>query len=457
LVNHASNHGVTHQAKQPATSSAYPRRSFHGTWILPPVPVEEFNMTTKNRLAIQWLVCGFSLVLPASAQTYKIIYAFNGQNSLTAGSTIANDKVGNLYGASTFGGTQNCAQGPCGAIYKIDPEGKETTLYEFKGPPDGANPMAVTVPDDKGVLYGTTEYGGTSTFQYCGGGCGTVFELNPGGEMVLHSFDAPPSDGILPQAGVIAPANGALYGTTTFGGSNSAYGNPGEGTIYTIANNQETVLYNFTGGDDGGLPSAALLAHDDALYGTAEFGGSGPCVTIFGDGCGTVFKVAKNGETTLWTFQDGPDGASPAASLIADKSGNLYGTTVLGGDLNCNLSPGNPPGCGVVFKLSPSGDETVLHTFTDSTDGAWPSDALVMDATGNLYGTAFYGGDLSCNGIGCGTVFKIDTAGNFTVLHTFESSDGAYPRALIAADGKLYGVATGGGPANDGVVYEITP
>jgi uncharacterized repeat protein (TIGR03803 family) len=140
--------------KQPTTPLAYPKRGFHET----PIPVEEFNMTTKNRLAIQWLVCGFFFALPASAQTYRIVYAFDSQNSLTAGSTIASDKVGNLYGASTYGGIDNCAQGPCGAIYKIDREGKETTLYEFKGPPDGANPMAGTQEWFQGKLPHLTRW-----------------------------------------------------------------------------------------------------------------------------------------------------------------------------------------------------------------------------------------------------------------------------------------------------------
>jgi uncharacterized repeat protein (TIGR03803 family) len=413
-------------------------------------------MTNKFWLAF-CASCVFSFALPSSAQTYKVIYAFNGQNGLQAGSSLTNDKAGNLYGASTYGGgASSCVNMPCGAIYKVDAAGNETTLYEFQGPPDGKNPIGLTV-SPSGALYGVTEYGGTSTFSYCGDGCGTVFGFSSKGETVLHSFDAPPSDGIVPQASVLIVSDGTMYGTTTYGGSNNAFDNPGEGTIYSIANGKESVIYNFTGGDDGGLPSAGLLGRGDALYGTAEFGGNGPCVTPLGNGCGTVFKLSASGDTTLWQFQDGPDGADPAANLIADKDGNLYGTTVLGGDLNCNISRGNPPGCGVVFKLTPSGKETVLHTFTNSTDGAWPSDALVMDNAGNLYGTAFYGGDLNCMGTGCGTVFKIDAAGNFTVLHTFEGSDGAYPRALIAMNGKLYGVTNGGGTASDGVVYEIAP
>jgi uncharacterized repeat protein (TIGR03803 family) len=386
-----------------------------------------------------------------------MIHSFTTEDSLTAGSAIAQDKLGNLYGASWESKSITCPGGvACGAIYKISPTGAVTVLHEFTGNPDGAYPDSVTV-DTTGTIYGTTYDGGTSTFQYCGGaGCGTIFQLTSSGqETILHSFDAPPKDGIVPQSGVIVGANGELVGTTTFGGTGSI-GSEGDGTIFKFANGTETVLYSFTDGFDGGLPSAGLLLHDGALYGTAQFGGNGPCVTSFGGGCGTVFKFDKSGEQALYQFQDGTDGASPAASLIIDKAGNLYGTTVLGGDLNCNLSQGDPPGCGVAFKVSPADAETVLHAFTGAADGAWPSNALVMDTAGNLYGTAYFGGDFTCNQLGCGTIFKIDTLGKFSVIHTFKGPDGAYPRALIGNGSKLYGVTNNGGADNKGVVYELS-
>jgi len=397
------------------------------------------------------------VALPAWSQTYKVIYSFTPEDDLTAGSTLAQDKLGNLYGASWESKQETCpGDVACGAIYEISPTGAVTVLHQFTGSPDGAYPDAVTV-DATGTLYGTTYDGGTSTYQYCGSaGCGTIFQLtNAGDERILHSFDAPPKDGIVPQSGVIVGSNGELFGTTTFGGT-GAIGVEGDGTIFMYANSKETVLYSFTDETDGGLPSAGLLLHDGALYGTAQFGGTGPCVTSFGGGCGTVFKFDKSGEDTLYEFQDGADGASPAAGLMIDKAGNLYGTTVLGGDLNCNLSPGDPPGCGVAFKLSPAGHETVLHAFSGAADGAWPSDAVVMDAEGNLYGTAYFGGDFRCNQLGCGTIFKIDTHGKFSVIHTFKGPDGAFPRALIGNGRKLYGVTNDGGTDNKGVVYELT-
>jgi uncharacterized repeat protein (TIGR03803 family) len=145
---------------------------------------------------------------------------------------------------------------PCGAIYKIDTTGHLSTVYAFQGPPDGASPWAViSVPgvsiSHSGTLYGTTQYGGTSTYQYCNGdnGCGTVFKITSAGdETILHSFTEPPNDGIIPQAGVIAEpgatlgSSEVLYGTTYFGGPYSVNGNPGEGTVYEIANGRESVL-----------------------------------------------------------------------------------------------------------------------------------------------------------------------------------------------------------------------
>ena len=434
-------------------------------------------MAPEKRLCLRrplsWPTLSISFVLlalPAWTQTYKILYAFDDQSKLRAGSTIVQDKMGNIYGAS-WDSPRMCSSGPCGAIYKISPTGKEGALYEFKGRPDGFYPVGIAI-DANGTLYGTTLEGGTSTVQYCNYGCGTVFSLTASGkETVLHSFQGSPllrtfhgptNDGILPQSGVVVyPGGGVLYGTTPFGGDYGSYGLPGDGTIYQITDHFVTILHNFTEGLDGGLPSAGLLLVGATLYGTAQFGGFGPCVTTFGPGCGTVFKYDANGLTTLYQFQGGADGASPAGTLITDNAGNLYGTTVLGGDLNCNLTFGIPPGCGVVFKVTPSGQEITLYTFTGSTDGTWPSSALAMDAAGNLYGTAYFGGDLKCNsgnyGMGCGTIFKIDLSGNFSVVHTFKGPDGAFPMAIIAGDGKLLGVTNAGGPANRGVVYTLTP
>lgn len=198
----------------------------------------------------------------------------------------------------------------------------------------------------------------------------------------------------MPYAGLIMDARGNLYGTT-FSSDAPAQGN---GVVFKLdPAGSETVLYTFTGGRDGEWPQAALIMDAAGnLYGTTLYGGNPNCYS--GQGCGTVFKVDPSGhETVLLSFTGGSDGAVPAASLIMDQQGNLYGTTVNGGAY----------GWGTVFKLNPSGNETVLYSFTGGNDGKQPMGGLVMDAANNLYGTT-YGGGASNNCFGtCGTVFKL--------------------------------------------------
>jgi uncharacterized repeat protein (TIGR03803 family) len=175
---------------------------------------------------------------------------------------------------------------------------------------------------------------------------------------------------------------------------------------------KETVLYSFTGGADGGVPAAGLI-QDEAgnLYGTTLAGGDLNCAPAPGFGCGSVFKLKPNGkEIALYSFTGGADGFEPVAGVVQDSKGNLYGTAGSGGDLSC--APGEGSGCGVVFKVSPNGKETVLYSFGGGSDGASPAAGLIWDGKGNLYGTTPYGGDLSssnpsCGGIGCGVVFKL--------------------------------------------------
>jgi uncharacterized repeat protein (TIGR03803 family) len=163
--------------------------------------------------------------------------------------------------------------------------------------------------------------------------------------------------------------------------------------------------------------------------------------------------------TTLYNFTGSTDGGYPYAGLVQDKVGNLYGTAAYGGNLSCQLG-GN--GCGVVFKIDTTGKETVLHSFS-GVDGADPYGGLVRDKAGNLYGTTEYGGDLNCDkyqGSGCGVVFKIDTTGKETVLHVFRGgrSDGCEPYQNLIMDeaGNLYGTTPGCGASNGGTVFKLT-
>jgi uncharacterized repeat protein (TIGR03803 family) len=201
------------------------------------------------------------------------------------------------------------------------------------------------------------------------------------------------------------------------------------------------VLYNFTGGSDGGNPYAGVIQESDGkLSGTVEFGGSYPYY-------GAVFEVNSDGtETVLHRFAGNPDGEYPFIPVVRDSKGSLYGTTYEGGSSHH----------GTVFSVDASGNEKVLHSFTGGKDGCYPMQGLVRDNAGNLYGTASF-----CGSSGYGTIFKLDGAGKFSVLHSFTdgSSDGAgpyYGHLTMDKSGNLYGVTGGGGPSNDGVLYELS-
>lgn len=224
---------------------------------------------------------------------------------------------------------------------------------------------------------------------------------------------------------------------------------------FASAQSKFRVLYSFSGGVDGG-PRAGLV-RDSAgnLYGTTKFGGNPSCQSPSGS-CGVVFKLTPNGdgtwsESVLYAFTGTPDGANPVAGLIFDPAGNLYGTTSFGGDLSCG-EPGF--GCGTVFKLDTTGILTVLHTFSSGTDGDSPYAGLIRDPAGNLYGTTYLGG-----GRNAGTAFKLDINGNETVLHTFSIGGGGgyYPQAGLLRDaaGNLYGTTNIGGASFWGTVFKL--
>jgi uncharacterized repeat protein (TIGR03803 family) len=320
--------------------------------------------------------------------------------------------------------SQTAAREPRGAV-------SFQSLFAFHYT-DGANPEAELIPLN-GVFYSTTTAGGLST--NCSNRCGTVFVVTKSGsENVLHNFDGG-NDGAYPNGGLIA-VNGALYGTTSLGGGS---GNcpSGCGTVFTVSTSgAERVLYSFKGGTDGAHPPAALIAVNGTLYGTTNSGGTG---TNCPSGCGSVFKVSTSGvERVLYSFKGGTDGAYPQAGLIA-VSGLLYGTTGFGGANNS----------GSVFKVSTSGAEHIVYSFKGGNDGI-ESTADLITVNGLLYGTTAFGGTGCVNGSGlsgCGTVFKVSTAGTERVLYRFKGgTDGAEPRAaLVAANGVLYGTTLLGG------------
>src|ERR1039457_3038603 len=392
------------------------------------------HICSPQRARLLWLVCLFATVMVAAqAQRARetVLHNFacppKGANPYAG---VIRDSAGNFYGTTYYGGDAATT----GVVYKLDPAGHQTVLYGFTGGADGSNPSAGVIRDSAGNLYGTTRYGGA-------GGAGVVYKLDPAGnETVLYSFTGG-ADGSNPFAGVIRDSAGNLYGTTDGGGSANA------GVVYRLdAAGNETVLYSFMYGADGGYPWAGVI-RDSAgnLYGTTTVGGTA--------NAGVVYKLDPAGnETVLHSFTGGADGGFPIAGVIRDSAGNFYGTTDDGG---------GPANAGVVYKLNPTGNETVLYSFTGGADGSNPSAGVIRDSAGNLYGTTFYGG-AATGFTSSGVVYKLDPSGNETVLHTFTGgADGGEPYAGVIRDsaGNLYGTTRYGGIASSysGVVYRLDP
>jgi uncharacterized repeat protein (TIGR03803 family) len=403
---------------------------------------------SRLALAVILLASALSMAQALKASTYKeqVLYQFKG--SQDGGNPYAGlilDAAGNLYGVTTGGGSNSCPGG-CGTVFGVDPTGNETVLYRFAGGTDGSYPYGGLILDSTGNLYGTTLHGGG---QGCEGvGCGTIFQLDTSGnETVLYSFAGQPADGEYPQAALVMDAAGNLYGTTVDGGSQD-----GGGVAFKLDTaGNETLMHVFVGAPDGWAPLSALIVDATGnLYGTTELGGDSEGCDI-GHGCGIVFELDPSGqETILHTFEGDRRGRHPYAGLVMDASGSLYGTT--------------EEGAGTVFKLSSSGVETVLRDFNYN-DGAQPYDQLVLDKSGNLYGTTRIGGNRRCGGygLGCGVVFKLGPNNKETILHIFgqTAGDGVWPYASVVEDseGNLYGTTWAGGDpnCNCGVVYKITP
>ena len=332
---------------------------------------------------------------------------FADQTALVAGTD------GNFYGTTGGGGAYNnasqCPSG-CGTVFKITPAGALKTLYSFCAQtncPDGSGPNALVLGSD-GNFYGTSANGGTSTA--CGVyGCGTVFKITPQGAFTsLHSFDVTDGDSI--TAPLMQAADGNFYGVA------QADGPLLYGTVFRITpKGKLTTIYSFGAQPnfaDGANPWARLVqAANGHLYGVTLNGGANcqnPSAPSF---CGTVFEVSLAGAfSVLHSFcqqTSCPDGAAPLPGLIQGSDGNLYGTTFVGGT-GTNCSPAFPfgPGCGTVFQITPSGTLTTLHDF-DGTDGGPFIQGLVQGTNGTFYGGTGQGGTSSACSGGCGTIFSL--------------------------------------------------
>ena len=320
----------------------------------------------------------------------------------------------------------------------------EQVLYNFTGGSDGANPQASPVVDGAGDLYGST--------YAAGNGFGTVFELAPNGsggyaESTLYRFVGG-GDGANP-VDVTMDSAGKLYGTTTNGGA-------GNGTVFDLVPNgsayAESTLYNFGSNGDGANPYAGLIMDSAGdLYGTTNVGGY--------YGYGSVFELTPDSlggytESIIYSFTGGSGGQNPRTNLTMDNVGDIYGTSYYGGGNNE----------GIVFELIPNGSgfvETTIYNFIGGADGANPSSALIMDASGDLFGAAFGGGSG-----GYGTVFELTANGNGgyteSTVYTFSGgSDGANPQDLagmvLDTAGDLYGTTVNGGSNGYGTVFKLTP
>jgi uncharacterized repeat protein (TIGR03803 family) len=400
-----------------------------------------------------------------AARRESVLHRFSAKDGANPLGGLVFDSAGNLYGTTSQYGTYDF-----GTVFRLAPGANgtwaETVLHEFSGQ-DGNGPLASLVFDPAGNLYGTTFRGGT--LSDCDSlGCGVVFKLAPTTngkwiETVLHKFKG--SDGGSPMGSLTFDAEGSLYGTTAYGGSDpSGCGGVGCGTVFrltpgTNGNWSEQLLHTFNSNGKGGAEPLAGLAFDTAgnLYGTTYGGGACPY--------GTVFKLtpSTNGrwnERVLYSFCNGE--ANPEAGIILDAKGNLYTTTYYGGAYRQ----------GTVSEFSPQANgewtQKVLHSFNpNGKDGANPKAGLMFDTAGNLYGTTFYGGNLQGFPNGHGVVFKLAPGTNNTwdetILYAFCSAssckDGAFPESGVIIDSSrnLYGTAEGGGTNDDGTVFKIAP
>ncbi len=352
------------------------------------------------------------------------------------GSSLTLDAIGNLYGSTENGGPANV-----GVVYKLAPSGQETVLYSFKGgSTDGAGPGVNIVLDTVGNLYGVTSHGGTANQ-------GVVYKLSPSGqETILHSFTGG-ADGALPIGLTIDPT-GNLYGTTAMGGSGSQTGLQ-EGVVFKVdTGGGFSVLHSFTGLSDGGTPEGLVILDTAGnLYGTTFYGGIGQ------PGAGVVFEIGTAGVySVLHAFAPTSDGGYPGGSLAVDAAGNLYGT----------CSGSGPQGGGTLYKLTAGVDFSLVFAFPASVNVGSPGGVAIGPA-GGFYGSISVAAE-GCPGTpgACGMIYKISPSGTETVIYNFTGgSDGAGPTGVtLDGSGHLYGAAIGLLPGlpvgGGGVVYKIT-
>jgi uncharacterized repeat protein (TIGR03803 family) len=373
-----------------------------------------------------------------------------GRSTTNFGVILASD--GNFYGTTTFGGSANF-----GTIFKLTPTGTITTLVNFTGP-NGTYPMGELIQASDGNLYGTTSGGGGDAnghpfaTQY-----GTVFKVTLDGTLTtlfIFTFDAMADrwpNGATPEAALVQGTDGNLYGTTLNGGTDSSETNNDDGTIFKMSLTgtlliSTTVHGPFVG--DPQMPRTPLIqGRDGNFYGTSSGGGN---LTYGG---GTVFQFTPGGVVTVLHGFSDPEGRDPEGGVVQGSDGNFYGTTEAGGGVGS-------ASLGVVYRVTPAGGFTVLHTFTGTApDGAQPFGEMILARDGNFYGTTSSGGagDL-------GSIFQLTPAGVYTTVYSFPNTGmsgagitGQQPKGTLlqTSDGNFVGTTTGSGAGGAGTVFRL--
>lgn len=361
--------------------------------------------------------------------TESVLHSFAGgpTDGDTPWGSLIQASDGNLYGVTSSGGPSDH-----GVVFKITPDGTESVLYAFAGGTvDGAHPQGGLVQASDGNFYGVTTSGGAT-------GDGVVYKITPGGnETVLYSFAGPPADGANPAGRLLQAGDGNFYGVTLTGGSGALSGvgasNSG-GVAYRITpGGTETVLQSFASNVGAFSGGASLIQGSDGnLYGLTG---------------GSFFRITLDGSVTyLYSFPQGSTaGWLPVGSPIEAADGNFYGATVAGGVADQ----------GAIFKITLTGAETALYSFAGgTTDGEQPQSGPIQASDGNLYGVTPYGGASNV-----GIVYQLTLTGTETVLHSFSggTTDGAIGEdgLVQASDGTLYGVTVSGGASGKGTIFEI--
>ena len=333
---------------------------------------------------------------------------------------FAQGRDGNLYSTTQTGGTINC-----GVAFQFTPAGKMNPLYSFLNNRDGCFPNGGLTLGTDGNFYGTTSAGGSTGF-------GTVFKITSSGKFtLLHTFNGN-TEGVPADVPPIQGLDGNFYGTTSDGGGEVF------GTVYKMTpSGKLTVIYTFPGSSKLAYPMALTLGTDGNFYGTALGGG----VNKFGG----VFKITPHGKlTVLNSFKGTPDPETPKGAIIQATDGNFYGTTEKGG-VN---------GFGSIYKMTPAGALTIIHSFNEDGLGLQPLAGLVQATDGKFYGAS---GSLGSSGV----IFQITSTGTYNVLVSLTNTTGKFPGAnpqvslFQHTNGTLYGDTYGGGSQDKGVLFGL--